>query len=164
MSKSVVIYLIVGLVIGFGAGWYFSGAKYEAKIKSVIQNFPDTGVVRKTPDVIKSISATVKSKNGNTLVITVQPSPNPFESWPLERQVIINDSTKIVKRVVKDFNVYQAEQKAYKQNPVGQYPQAYEDVPVKADEINAGASIVVESDQNIKFAETITPTLIRMLL
>ncbi|KKU91725.1 MAG: hypothetical protein UY23_C0001G0331 [Candidatus Jorgensenbacteria bacterium GW2011_GWA1_48_11] len=165
MSKNFVITLVViSLIVGFGLGWYFNGAKYQSQIKAVSENLPDVGVVSKTPEVITSISATVKSRDGNALIITVQPSSNPFENWPLERRAVIGEDTELVKRVVKDSAVYEAEKKAYARNPIGQYPGPYEDVPIKADEINAGASIVVESGENIKFAETITPTLIRVLL
>ena len=121
---------------------------------------PNQGTIRKTPEEMKFIQGKVESIGGNVITISVNPPPNSYETWPLERKVEVGDKTEVIKRTVKVPDVYNAEKAAFAKNPVDAYPTPYEDETIKVSDIKTGDNIDVESATDIKFSAMITSTLV----
>lgn len=167
MSKQVtVIAIVIGLAVGFGAGWFigksFTADKYEKKIEVAREKFPDVGTVRRTGEM-RTLNGTVVAVEGNVVRISIAPSPDPFEEWPTEREVVVGEDTLVVRRVVKEPAIYQAEQAAFVRNPQGEYPQPYEDVSIELNELLPGTTLGIETNRDVKFEKRFEATVIRAL-
>jgi len=151
-KNKIVLYLIVGLVcliVGFAGGYFFADTKtknfYEKKIEEVKSYF---SAPKEDSPVI--YDAVVKSVSDNLIVFSVPASLNPFDEWPVEREVIVSDKTKIVKRELKPASQYNEESVQFMQNPSGEAPMPYIDKELKIEDIKEGMRASIEAFENIK--------------
>jgi len=164
-NKTLFLIAAIFLVIGFLGGNFYGSLKtkklFEAKIKKAIEKLPDNGPLSKTPLELKAINGSIKEIKGDVLILKVPESSNPFEEWPLEREIIVNKDTKILKRVMKDFYEYEKERKNLKEEePV---PPPYKEEEIKLEELKVGDYLLIEAEKNIKFEKKIIPIKIVVL-
>lgn len=141
---------------GYQAG--FNAAKTLVENSSIGALLGDTSTVR-------LLSGTVTAVNGSGLTLHVD-SKNPFDDPALAfRTVLIGPSTSVVKLVLKDAKVYQAELNSYQKtqttaktsnaNPPT-LPSPFIQTPAKAADISAGDSVTVIASENVKTLEQFT--------
>lgn len=160
---------VIGGISGYFVGVYLNERAWQVKINKIVEKFPTEGnsLVKKTPDEIKTIRGIIERVEDNKIIIRVDPSSNPFEEWPLKREIYLTENVKLYKRIVKSSQDYEKEKKEFEKNQIGEYPKPYNDVEIKIEEfkdnLTEGNSIVISSDENIKFLEKITPISILIL-
>ncbi|MEK7118069.1 MAG: hypothetical protein AAB869_00480 [Patescibacteria group bacterium] len=114
-----VLFLIIGLILGFAGGSMFGGndqASYKDEIKA---RLTETGALPLQPSEVKQLSGSIKAIDGKTLTLSVQYPRDPFGDPSLdERTVMIDGNTKIVVMVQKDQKIFEKELADY-QNKIG---------------------------------------------
>ncbi len=165
-KQAIILVIVISLAVGFGGGWYFgsrdTAREYQVKMESIRAKLPDVGSVRRVEE-LKAFNANVVSVEGNVIKITMPPSPDPFEEWPTEREVVVGEKTTLLRRIVKDPKVYAEEQAAFAQNPVGEPPQPYKDEPIEVDELAPGTTLGIETARDVKFEKRFEAVVIRAL-
>lgn len=160
-----IIFFLIGGGVGYYLGDYYASKKYEEKIKKAVEKLPTSGLVRKTADEIFELNGKIKSidKENNKIFVSVEPSPNPLEDWPLERELIITSQTKFYQRIVKDFQVYEKEKKDFAAGKIKDYPLPYFEKEINFQDLYEQDYIVFKAKENIKFSKTIQVELILKL-
>ena len=159
---SVGIVIILALAFGFGGGFFAGKMSVSSDLKADLEKaktfFPEIREIR-------SLSGKVKKVDGNTLTLEVQQLPNPFDEWPLKREVIAGENTKIIKNEQKDPEEYNKEMEEYgdkiKNYKPGSSPEEkflmppipFKEVELSVSDIKEGDQISVESSENIKTAK-----------
>ena len=87
MSKSTIVVLIIGLVIGFGAG-FWSGKSVDINEGGTNGAPGDAASVAPT----NSLSGTIKDKTGNGIIVEIDSGYSPKE-----REVVVGDDTEITR-------------------------------------------------------------------
>jgi hypothetical protein len=162
MKKFLILAVLVSALIF--ASLQFLKNKEEATRKAEsLASLPTVGQIRKTPEEIKFLNGNILEISKDSIIVSVPSAPNPYEEWPLTRTIQVGENTKILKRTVKSPKVYEAEKTAFTKNPVGEYPLAYSEKEIEITDLQVGMGVVIESDINIKFLDSIEPTIIRAL-
>ena len=183
-STRLVLFIISGLIILIavflvGLYWGQMGLRdlyqegYETawqKAKSVVQ---DTGVFAPEPEEIYTIRGTVLSKKTNEITLSADTeTDNPFVSQgPLVRNVKIDESTQILKRIIKTDEEFEREIAEYIQKTaqagdeeeVMDPPTDYTEQAIDFDDIVEGDTISVTALENIKGVEEFTASAIHVL-
>ena len=107
------------------------------------------------------------------------PSIHPFEELPTVKEILAAEDTIIVKQTEKDPEIYEREMEEYMrleeklraQMEAGIEPEEWPEPPkyyletkITLADIEAGNRVFVETDQNIKWAESFTATRIAVEL
>ncbi len=156
------IIFLVGIFLGFSVGILYK-SKQAAQNSNIDQKLLSQLEKAKKifPPILemRSVSGTIKKINKNTVTIESSPPLNPFEEFPLVRDVLITENTKIVKQEQKNSAEFQKEIEAY-QKKISEQAQANLSIPIlplpfiekeiKIDGIKEGNIILVEADENIK--------------
>jgi len=148
---------VVALIIGAGAG-FFAGIKTginngvtESKCPQISSNTPFP-----MPSDIRTVTGTVKSISGNTLVLSVL--PQTIGSNIAERTVSIDSSTKVVQETQKSSAVFQKEVNAFmKKMNAGNSnensltpPTPFIEKTASVDDLVVGMNVVVSTNENVK--------------
>ena len=148
---------VVALIIGVGAG-FFAGIKTginfgvtESKCLQISSNTPFP-----MPSDIRTVTGTVKSISGNTLVLSVL--PQTIGSNIAERTVSIDSSTKVVQETQKSSAVFQKEVNAFmKKMNAGNSnensltpPTPFIEKTASVDDLVVGMNVVVSTNENVK--------------
>lgn len=150
--------LVIGIIIGFVIGAGQSGssntevARLQAQIEAAKKFFPSIPEMR-------SVSGTIKSISGDTVIIESVNTVNPFEVLPAERVITITPDTKIVFFEQKDQAVFQKEivefSKMIKTIPSentipGRPPLAFTERAITQSDLKEGMTVSVEAAENVK--------------
>jgi hypothetical protein len=137
------------LIIGLAVGYFLANASvksfYENKLEKIKSYFPQP---REDSPFI--YDAVVKKVNNNVIVFTIPASLNPFDEWPVEREVIVSERTKIVKREIKPASQYNEESAKFMEKPIGEPPTPYIDTEIKIEQVKEGEKASIEAFENVK--------------
>lgn len=149
-------------VIGGGNG----KSSYQAGYGAARAKLEQSGLLRPEPAEIFSLTGTITKISSNTIFlkanqVVLDPLADPA---PESRTVIVSSTTKILKQTPKTPDELAAEQEKYRRELTNMEPDAAAPLPpspateeeIKITDLKAGDSIVVTSDENIKFATQIT--------
>ena len=156
-KSTLLIGFIVGIIVGFvGGRFYPSGdvstvnanlSDLEQKIEKAKKLFPSIADMR-------SVSGTIETIQGDSLVIKTSPSPNPFEELAGKIEVVVTGSTKIVRLTRKDSKEFQKEiESNQKQSVSGGLFQAampFTEKEILLMDIKVGDQVLVEAEECIK--------------
>lgn len=180
MNKNVVavLTLAVGLVVGFFVGRNSIPAsvgiseqsvkiqKLEQQIEEAKKFFPPV------PSDVRSISGTVTSVQGATIVVEV--SGNPFDESPRTRTVTVGSQTRIVRNEQKDPVLFGQElakfQKAVRAQAGKPSPSSlvapipFLETPGKLTDIQPGQQVTVTAGENIRDKESFTASMVSIYL
>lgn len=157
--------LVVGIVIGTAASFYFSYQAGFNAAKNLVEQSSLGGFLRAQSDE-RSMSGTVTAIMGDRLTLHSQ-SANPFDETTIsDRTVLVAASTKVVKLTAKDSSVFQAEMAAFtkalqqskpttmvKGTPIVpplEFPQMFSLAVVSASSIQVGDLVTATAAENIK--------------
>ena len=126
----------------------------------------------KTANFIRGV---IEKINRNSFELTAQETTiNPLlkGDTPGNRKVLVNDETQILKRVGKDKARYKAEMAAYNQakedylnkktDTMPTRPDLEEYIEISFDDLEVGNKLIIESEEDIKFAEEFTAKTIKV--
>ncbi len=184
MNGKKIIWIVVAVVVAIGSflagvsvgnkgttisqiatgGDYQQG--FNAAMEQARKKVSESGIFPMSPKTVNTISGTVKSVNGNSLVITVngRVSPNPLdEQGPVERTVMVGDKTVISAQVAMTADEQSAQMKKYNEAMKGSTknsippppPVPFTEKIVAVDAIKIGMFVTVTSDDDIKLSSTI---------
>lgn len=180
-TKEYIVMLLLGILLGAGATFAYYASRvpsangnnsYQAGFdaaKKLVEESP-IGAMFRTPDDIRSLSGVVAGISGNKVTLHRQ-SVNPFEDSSLiNRMVIIDDNTKVVKLSQKDPKVFQAEMDAFmkkiqsgKASPqVSVPPEPFTSTPATLSDIATGDILNVVAVENIKTMNEFTASEIQI--
>lgn len=144
---------VVALIIGVGAGFFagINNGVTENKCPQISSNTPFP-----MPSDIRTVTGTVKSISGNTLVLSVL--PQTMGSNIAERTVSIDSSTKVVQEIQKTSAVFQKEVNAFmKKMNAGDSngssptpPTPFIEKTASMSDLTAGMNVVVSTNENVK--------------
>lgn len=164
-DKRVFIIAFIGLCVGFAGGYFLANnktqsvsVKYDALLLKVNQIYPPT-------KELFTLSGNVKAIKGNTLIVDVSTSLNPFEDFPGLREIAVSTSTEIVIIKQKAGDVYAKELAKYKENNSKGVPPARAiESPIMYKDIEIGQLLAIIADRDIKSDPVIkNPTKIRVV-
>ena len=111
---------------------------------------------------IYSLFGEVISVSDGKIVIKTENSPNPFEAWPTEREVMITTDTEIFIQSEKEYAQYKQEiEQALANLKPGEFflsPSFLKESEGTIFEIKTGDKILVYASKNIKLEETFEAT------
>lgn len=140
--------------------FFSSGSKVETRnpLTSVAlaQSSPEAGVVIGSADQIHTISGTISSIKGNTFILHTQSSTIRNASL-IDRTVLVNSETKIIKNMQKDQAAFVLEKASFakkieaaKSKPQLLIPpNPFTNVPADPSELSIGDMVTVTSLENI---------------
>lgn len=107
--------LLVGVLLGFGAGfWYGSrGAAASFASASLVKQVEKAKALFATIADMRSVDGVITKINGNIITIQASSSTNPFDELPTTRNVIVAQNTKVILRQPKDPREFQKEVLAF---------------------------------------------------
>lgn len=152
-----------GTTSGVG-GTYQNG--FSAGMDNARAILAKSGIIPASPEKITSISGTVKSVDGNKIVIAANPiSANPLEDrGPAERTIIANDKTKISVMTPYTADEFSAAMQKFNEEARAGKPSVppspYKEISASIDDIKMTMTITVTSDENIKTASQINASAI----
>jgi len=163
MKKTIHIPLliIIGIVVGFIGGRYITiqttNSSCEAALAKVKSMFPSSQDIR-------SVSGKISGMNGNTITITANPI-SPLDS-PATMEVVVGETTKIVKSEAKDSATFQKEMEEYQKTVSAQTdktkiaapPMPFTEKEIALSDLKVGDQIFAEAGENIKTEVRFTAT------
>jgi hypothetical protein len=154
-----------GTAAKLGGNGAINGGSYQNGFTAGMDNarslLVKSGIIPASPEKITSISGTVKSIDGNKIVITANPmTVNPLEDrGPAERTIITSDKTKISVMVPYTADEFRAAMEKFNEEARNGKPSVppspYKEVAATFDDIKMTMTITVTSDDNIKTASQI---------
>lgn len=148
-----IVMITAGLILSFGGGYYMSRNIENSDLQKTNVELQESleKIKKALPGLkeIRSFEGTVRSVGENTITIEVAPSPNPFDEWPVIREVTITSETKILHRGVKSPDILQKEFETHKKVLDVFFE---EEIPVNY--IKTGWKITVEGGEDIKTKES----------
>jgi len=147
------------IVPGVGKSYESGYAAGKNDAKKLLE---ESGVLPPSPAVVNTLSGSVKSVDGNKIIITVngRVSMNPFdEQGSAERTVVVSDKTDLKVQVPMSPDEQAAAMKKFqeemKAGKIVTPPTPFTEEKISTDAIKIGMIITVTSDDNIKTASTI---------
>lgn len=144
-----IVMIITGLILSFGGGYYTSRNIENSNLQKTNVELQESleKIKKALPEIkeIRSFEGTVRSVGENTITLEVAPSSNPFDEWPVIREVTITPETKILHRGVKSPETLQKEFEAGKKTASAFFQ---EEMPIN--DLKPGWKITVEAGENIK--------------
>lgn len=152
-----VVLIVLGLVLGFGGGYYLNRNMASSDLqKKNIELAESLEKIKKAlPKIeeVRSFEGIVRSVGSDTITIEVASSSNPFDEWPIMREVRITPETKILHRSIKSPEVLQKEFEVNKK-----ILDVFFQEEISVSGIKQGWKIIVEAEEDIKTKESFTAT------
>ena len=141
--------MVIGLVLSFGGGYYVNRNIADSKLQKTNTELKDNldKIQKALPELeeVRSFEGTVMSVGGNSIIIEIASSSNPFDQWSTTREVIITTETKILHRGVKSPDILKKEFEANKK-----ISSPFLEESLSISDIKPGWKIKVEAAENIK--------------
>lgn len=158
MSKSPILWGLLGVVVGAALGYFYADqaatSKYESQIEIARSTVPSVSTVYFVSGVVKSV------RNDSFILGDIAFSGDPFMEVPSTMEVAVGPNTVIVKRGYKDLTEFQAEfteyQELLNELPSGSIPPeaplSYAEVAATLSDLQEGLRVEVYSNEDIKNA------------
>lgn len=152
-----IIGFIVGILVGFVGGRFYSSGDASissARVVELEQKIENTKKLFPPVVNIRSVSGITEMIQGNTLVIKTSSSSNPFEELAGKIEVVVTNSTKIIRLTQKDQEEFQKEielsQKQRRSGDLFLPSMPFTEKEILLMDIKVGDHVLVEAGESIK--------------
>jgi len=140
----------VGQIMGKKAGYQLAKKEYESEIQRLRTEIEKFWPIE--PEMF-SISGQVLEVKANSLLIETG-QIHPLEKLPKVREVLVTEDTIIVKRTEKEPELLEPEIMGEVETEI----EPYTETEINLSDIKVGNRVLVEADQDIKWAESFPAT------
>lgn len=138
---------LVALAIGYAIGYVPEKQKNDdlrAKVSKIFPGIPE----------MREFGATIKGVRANSIIVTIPPSPSPLDEYPLEREVIVTDTTKIILQTPMEMMAFQkifAEFMTKPYSATSTPPSPFTESALTFKDLKVGDGITIKTASDVKF-------------